>query len=133
MKHSLEFLTGFFLIGIAPAAFAQQVSQTDVTGVNVWNNIPPLFEIDAPEIEALLAEITAFNEQADAAYDDCTTALAEDADKPRRYARPDSPNTTQALPPACEALEELRLERDRYRQAVVDLEAKYADPDLLTW
>ncbi|MEM8637479.1 MAG: hypothetical protein AAGG51_01485 [Cyanobacteria bacterium P01_G01_bin.54] len=134
MKYSLGLLTGLLLGSIAPAALAQQVSQTDITGVNVWNQIPPLFdEIDAPEVDALLAEIETFNTAADNAYDGCVAALAALPEEPRRYARPNSPNAQQQLPADCVELEALRAESVSLRQEVAELEAKYADPDSFTW
>lgn len=133
MQKSLGLLTGLLLLNLAPAAIAQQASQTDITGVNVWNNVPPLFEIDAPELQALLEEVVAFNAEADTTYTACVDALAETNNKPRRFARPDSPNANLPLPQPCEDLESMRSERDRLQQEVVRLEAQYADPDLLTW
>ncbi|MGB0564448.1 MAG: hypothetical protein ACPGVO_22020 [Spirulinaceae cyanobacterium] len=134
MKYSLGLLSGLLLLcGVAPAALAQ-ASQTDITGVNVWNEIPPIFdEIDDPEVDALIAEIETFNAAADDAYAGCVDALAALPDEPRRYARPGSPNAQQQLPQACNELEALRAESVSLRREVAELEAKYADPDLFTW
>lgn len=131
------FLSVFGLTGLAmmPSARADKnVSQTDITGVNVWNEIPPLLAPDLPEFEALIDEINAFNQAADTAYSTCRREI--DAilnETPRRFARPDSPNANLPLPASCERLEALRPEGERLRAEVAALEAELAAVDRATW
>ncbi len=111
---------------------AQAVSQGDITGTNVWNNNPPIFDLNAPEISDLIDRVNLFNSEADTVYSTCSGAIAQ-AQGPRRFARPDSPNATKPLPAACVRLMELERTGNSLREEVREVEALYGNPAFLTW
>lgn len=120
------------LAGFAAPAQAQNISQGDITGTQVWNNNPPIFDVDAPEIQDLINRIELFNDESETVYLSCSAALDDDSG-PRRYARPDSPNASKPLPPACARLIELERESITLRQEVTAIEEEYGNPDFLIW
>lgn len=126
----------FFWLGLlaftALGLPAQAVSQGDITGTNVWNNNPPIFDLNAPEISDLINRVNLFNSEADTVYSTCSGAIAQDQG-PRRFARPDSPNATKPLPAACVRLMELERAGNSLRQEVREVEALYGNPAFLTW
>ncbi|TVQ53249.1 MAG: hypothetical protein EA366_13195 [Spirulina sp. DLM2.Bin59] len=111
---------------------AQAVSQGDITGTNVWNNNPPIFDLNAPEISELINRVNLFNSEVDAVYTACSEAIAQ-GQNPRRFARPDSPNATQPLPAACTRLIEFERTGNSLRQEVREVEALYGNSAFLTW
>lgn len=132
MQRILFWFGLVMLAGLAAPAHAQNISQGDITGTQVWNNNPPIFDIDAPEIQDLLDRIELFNSESETVYLSCSNALDNDSG-PRRYARPDSPNASKPLPPACMRLMELERESITLRQEVTVIEDEYGNPDFLIW
>lgn len=110
---------------MAPSAQAQRVqssfgSFSDITGTNIWNNIPPLLDSDGIVDPELVRNITRFNEEAETAFNACNAAIAQleqNFPTTRRFARQPS-NQMVEVPVACRQLEQLRAQGDNLRVTV---------------
>lgn len=120
-------------ICITPAQ-AEQRNYTDITGTNIWNNTSPQFKGSGIDPE-LIARANRLNQEAQAAFDACNSAIVEAEQQtssgPRRYARKPAP--TPPVPQACQRLEELRTEVETLRTTLADLQKSGGNPSLRTW
>jgi hypothetical protein len=125
---------------MATSAQAQKVqssfgSFSDISGTNIWNNIPPIFEGGAKLDPQLVENITRVNREGEAAFEACNAALAQieqNAPATRRFSRRPSTLTAE-VPVACRQLEQLRAEADTLRAAVEEAKRMRASSDLATW
>jgi hypothetical protein len=125
---------------MATSAQAQKVqssfgSFSDISGTNIWNNIPPIFEGGAKLDPQLVENITRVNRDGEAAFQACNAALAQieqNAPATRRFSRRPSTLTAE-VPVACRQLEQLRAEADTLRAAVEEAKRMRASSDLATW
>jgi hypothetical protein len=125
---------------MATSAQAQKVqssfgSFSDISGTNIWNNIPPIFEGGAKLDPQLVENITRVNQEGEAAFQACNAALAQieqNAPATRRFSRRPS-TVTAEVPVACRQLEQLRAEADTLRAAVEEAKRLRAYSDRATW
>ncbi|GAB4207596.1 MAG: hypothetical protein Fur006_65630 [Coleofasciculaceae cyanobacterium] len=125
---------------MATSAQAQKVqssfgSFSDISGTNIWNNIPPIFEGGAKLDPQLVENITRVNQEGEAAFQACNAALAQieqNAPATRRFSRRPSTLTAE-VPVACRQLEQLRAEADTLRAAVEEAKRLRAYSDRATW
>ena len=125
---------------MATSAQAQKVqssfgSFSDISGTNIWNNIPPIFEGGAKLDPQLVENITRVNQEGEAAFQACNAALAQieqNAPTTRRFSRRPSTLTAE-VPVACRQLEQLRAEADTLRAAVEEAKRLRAYSDRATW
>jgi hypothetical protein len=67
---------------MAPSAQAQKVpssfgSFSDISGTNIWNNIPPMLGTDGKFDPNLLESISRVNRESEAAFEACNVALTQ--------------------------------------------------------
>jgi len=110
-------------------------SFSDITGTNIWNNIPPVFDTDAKIDPKLVENITRVNREGEAAFEACNAAIAQiaqNAPTTRRFARQASTQTAE-VPTACRQLEQLRAEADNLRATVEQVNRARSYSELATW
>ena len=125
---------------MAPSAQAGKVgssfgSFSDISGTNIWNNIPPIFEGGSKIDPRLVENITRVNRDGQAAFEACNAALAQieqSAPTTRRFARRPSTQTAE-VPTACRQLEQLRSEADNLRATVEQVNRVRSYSELATW
>ncbi|MBW4521421.1 MAG: hypothetical protein KME16_17205 [Scytolyngbya sp. HA4215-MV1] len=109
-------------------------SYGDITGTNTWNNNAPGYHDNFKLDPALVERVSQINREADVAYRDCETAIAQieqAPEPPRRFAR--QPPQPPAIPAACVRLEELRSEAETLRATLDQLAKSRPNPNLRTW
>ncbi|MEW6492158.1 MAG: hypothetical protein AB1589_06375 [Cyanobacteriota bacterium] len=134
---SLSVVTGGLM---ATSAQAQKVqssfgSFSDITGTNIWNNIPPLLDTDGIVDPELLGNITRFNQDAETAFNACNAALAQleqTAPTTRRFSRQPSTQTAE-VPVACRQLEQLRGQGENLRATVEQVNRTRSRSQFAAW
>lgn len=110
-------------------------SFSDITGTNIWNNIPPVLGTNGKLDPKLVENITRVNRDSEAAFEACNAALAQieqTAPTTRRFARQPS-NVTAEVPVACRQLEQLRAEAENLRATVEQTERTLSRSDFAAW
>ena len=110
-------------------------SFSDITGTNIWNNIPPVLGTNGKLDPKLVENITRVNRDSEAAFEACNAALAQieqTAPTTRRFARQPS-NVTAEVPTACRQLEQLRTEAENLRATVEQTQRTLSRSDFAAW
>ena len=125
---------------MATSAQAQRVqssygSFSDISGTNIWNNIPPMLGTDGKIDPNLIENISRINQEGEAAFEACNAALAQieqSAPTTRRFSRRPSTQTAE-VPVACRQLEQLRAEADSLRSAVDEASRSRSSSEFAAW
>ena len=125
---------------MATSAQAQRVqssygSFSDISGTNIWNNIPPMLGTDGKLDPNLIENITRINRESEAAFNACNAALAQieqSAPTTRRFSRRPSTQTAE-VPVACRQLEQLRADADNLRTAVEEAKRTRSSSEFAAW
>ena len=125
---------------IVPSAQAQKVpssfgSFSDISGTNIWNNIPPMLGSDGQFDPNLLENISRVNRESEAAFEACNVALTQieqSAPTTRRFSRRPSTETAE-VPVACRQLEQLRAEAESLRTTVEQAQRTVSRSDFASW
>lgn len=110
-------------------------SFSDITGTNIWNNIPPVLGTNGKLDPKLVENITRVNRDSEAAFEACNAALVQieqTAPTTRRFARQPS-NVTAEVPTACRQLEQLRTEAENLRATVEQTQRTLSRSDFAAW
>jgi hypothetical protein len=110
-------------------------SFSDITGTNIWNNIPPVLGTNGKLDPKLVENITRVNRDSEAAFEACNAALAQieqTAPTTRRFARQPS-NVTAEVPTACRQLEQLRTEAENLRATVEQTQRTLSRSEFAAW
>jgi hypothetical protein len=116
----------------APSSFG---SFSDISGTNIWNNIPPQLGTDGKFDPNLLENISRVNRESEAAFEACNVALAQieqSAPTTRRFSRRPSTETAE-VPVACRQLEQLRAEAESLRATVEQAQRTVSRSDFASW
>lgn len=133
----LSVVAGGFMV---PSAQAQKVqssfgSFSDISGTNIWNNIPPMLGTDGKIDPNLIENINRINRESEAAFNACNAALdqiEQNTPTTRRFARQPSTQTAE-VPVACRQLEQLRAEGENLRAAVEDANRMGSSSQFAAW
>lgn len=110
-------------------------SFSDITGTNIWNNIPPVLGTNGKLDPKLIENITRVNRDSEAAFEACNAALAQieqTAPTTRRFARQPS-TVTAEVPTACRQLEQLRTEAENLRATVEQTQRTLSRSEFAAW
>lgn len=134
---SIAWVIGLTVVagGIMSNPVRADQSFSDITGTNIWNNIPPVLGTNGKLDPKLVENITRVNRDSEAAFEACNAALAQieqTAPTTRRFARQPS-NVTAEVPTACRQLEQLRTEAENFRATVEQTERTLSRSDFAAW
>lgn len=134
---SIAWVVGLSVVagGLMSTPALADKSFSDITGTNIWNNIPPVLGTNGKLDPQLIENITRVNRESEAAFEACNAALTQieqNAPTTRRFARRPSTQTAE-VPVACRQLEQLRAEADNLRATVEQAQRLRSLSELAAW